>query len=85
MSDEKVVGSELDDVVNIAVNTNVEDYNLSLSLSTNIYSEYAVELWPIHKNRGLIEERLIDSDAYEKYNLVTFLEKMRILSTVTAV
>ncbi|XP_073019480.1 uncharacterized protein [Primulina eburnea] len=74
-----------EDVADTEDNTDSIDYDLSKSFSPQFYSESALELWPLFISRELIEEKNIDVDAYGRYNLIAFLKKRKLLSTVTTV
>lgn len=55
------------DVVNTADNTDgVDDYNLEDAVSEKFYTESSIFLWPLYVNRGVIDERNIDLEAYWK-------------------
>lgn len=73
------------DVVNTDDNIDIENFDLDRSFSAKFYTESALVLWPLFVNRGLIEERIIDLEAYTRQNLVEFLKDRRLLSTVTNV
>lgn len=73
------------DVDNIFGITDMAEYDLSTSFSAKFYSEDAVVHWPLISHRGLIEEMIIDMEAYAKQNLIKFLKDMALLSTVTNV
>lgn len=69
---EDAAGGEID-VVNTEDNIDYSDYDVRKSFSTKFYSEYALTLWPVYVNRGLIEDKNIDDEAYGRQTLVKFL------------
>lgn len=87
-SEDTILGDQpnvVQDVDNFVNNIDAEVFMLDKSFSTKFYTEDALNIWPMFVNRGLIDERIIDMEAFTSQNLVKFLKDRCLFSTVTQV
>lgn len=71
------------DIANMEENIDSEECDFGKFFSTKFYSEDVLVLWPLFITHGLIEERIIDMEAYARQNLIQFLKDRKLLPTVT--
>lgn len=68
-------GDDEEDIANTSDNIDIEDYDLSKAFFRKFYSEHThtLSLWNLYINCGVIDEKNIDIEAYERQNLIKFL------------